>query len=48
MEVLELNQKEINALLDLIDFHDDLQEISEDLGVNVKKLYKKIAALKTY
>lgn len=48
MEVLELNQAEIRALLDLIEFHDDWEECSEQLGVNVAQLYDKVSALVTY
>jgi len=47
-EVLELNQKEIRALLDLIEFHDDWEELNEILGVDVVKLYDKVHALQTY
>ena len=47
-EVLELNQDEIRALLDLIEFHDDWDECSEQLGVNVAQLYDKVSALVTY
>lgn len=47
-EVLELTQDEIRALLDLIEFHDDWEECSEQLGVNVAQLYDKVAALVTY
>jgi hypothetical protein len=47
-EVLELNQAEIRALLDLIEFHDDWDECSEQLGVNVAQLYDKVSALVTY
>jgi hypothetical protein len=48
MEVLELTQDDIRALLDLIEFHDDWDECSEQLGVNVALLYDKVAALRTY
>ena len=48
MEVLELNQAEIRALLDLIEFHDDWDEVSEMLGTDIAKLYDKVAALRTY
>jgi hypothetical protein len=48
MEVLELTQDEIRALLDLIEFHDDWDECSELLGTDVVKLYDKVAALRTY
>ena len=47
-EVLELNQQEIRTLLDLIEFHDDWEECSEMLGVDVAQLYDKVAALVTY
>jgi hypothetical protein len=47
-EVLELNQADIRALLDLIEFHDDWDEVSEIVGVDVAALYDKISALVTY
>ena len=47
-EVLELNQDEIRALLDLIEFHDDWEVCSGQLGVNVAQLYDKVSALVTY
>jgi hypothetical protein len=47
-EVLELNQAEIRALLDLIEFHDDWDDVSELLGTDIAKLYDKVAALRTY
>jgi len=47
-EVLDLNQAEIRALLDLIEFHEDWDEVSEILGVNVAQLYDKVSALVTY
>ena len=47
-EMLELTQEEIRALLDLIEFHDDWEECSEQLGVNVAQLYDKVSALVTY
>ena len=48
MEVLELNQNDIRALLALIEFHDDWDEVSELLGTDIVKLYDKVAALRTY
>ena len=48
MEVLELNQNDIQALLSLIEFHDDWDEVSEMLGTDIAKLYDKVAALRTY
>jgi len=47
-EVLELNQADIRALLDLIEFHDDWDEVSEIVGVDVAALYDKVSALVTY
>jgi len=47
-EVLDLNQAEIRALLDLIEFHEDWDEVSEIVGVNVAQLYDKVSALVTY
>jgi hypothetical protein len=48
MEVLELNQNEIRALLDLIEFHEDWDEVSEIVGCDVAALYDKIASSVTY
>ena len=48
MEVLELNQNDIRALLALIEFHDDWDEVSELLGTDVAKLHDNVAALRTY
>jgi len=47
-EVLELNQAEIRALLDLIEFHEDWDEVSEIVGVDVALLYDKVSAMVTY
>jgi hypothetical protein len=47
-EVLSLTQDEIRALLDLIEFHEDWDECSEILGVDVAQLYDKVSALVTY
>ena len=47
-EVLELNQAEIRALLDLIEFHDDWNEVSEIVGVDVSALYDKVSSCVTY
>jgi hypothetical protein len=41
-------QDEIRALLDLIEFHDDWDEVSERLGVDLAQLYDKVAALHTF
>ena len=48
MEVLELNQNDIRALLALIEFHDDWDEVSELLGTDIAKLHDNVAALRTY
>ena len=48
MEVLELTQDDIEALLSLIEFHDDWDDVSELLGTDIAKLYDKVAALRTY
>ncbi len=48
MEVLELNQNEIRALLALIEFHDDYEEVSEVLCIDISKLYDKIKSIRTY
>jgi hypothetical protein len=48
MEVLELNQNDIQALLSLIEFHDDWDEVSELLGTDIAKLYDKVAAIHTF
>jgi hypothetical protein len=47
-EVLSLTQDEIRALLELIEFHDDWDECSEIVGVDVALLYEKVSALVTY
>ena len=47
-EMIELSQDEIRALLDLIEFHDDWDECSEQLGVDVAKLYDKVSSFVTY
>jgi hypothetical protein len=47
-ETLELTQDEIRALLDLIEFHDDWDECSEIVGVDVALLHDKVSALVTY
>jgi hypothetical protein len=37
-----LNHDDIRALLNLIEFHDDWDECSEQLGVDVAALYDKL------
>ena len=43
-----LNYSEIAALLSLIEFHDDWDEVSEMLGCNIMSLYDKLHALQEY
>mgnify|MGYP003352607362 CR=1 FL=1 len=40
-----LTQDDIQALLSLIEFHEDWDECSEQLGVDVEALYDKVSAL---
>ena len=47
-EVLSLTQDEIRALLDLIEFHDDWDEVSEIVGVDVHNLHHKVSEMVTY
>jgi hypothetical protein len=47
-EVLELNQAEIRALLNLIEFHDDWDEVSEIVGVDISALHDKVSSCVTY
>ena len=46
MEVLELNQNDIQALLSLIEFHDDWDEVSEIVGADVNALYEKLSEMR--
>ena len=46
--ITELNKDEILALLSLIEFHDDWDEVSETVGADVPALYDKLHALLTY
>jgi hypothetical protein len=45
MTIEALTQDEILALLSLIEFHDDWDEVSEIVGADVPKLYDKLQAL---
>ena len=38
----KFTQDELRALLDLIEFHDDWEELTEILGVYVSALYEKV------
>ncbi len=40
-----LTRDDICALLELIEFHDDWDEVSEIVGVDVTALYDKVSAL---
>ena len=40
-----LTFEELDAILALIEFHDDWDECSEQLGVDVTALYDKVSAL---
>ena len=46
--ITDLNKDEILALLSLIEFHDDWDEVSEIVGADVPALYDKLHALLTY
>jgi hypothetical protein len=41
-----LSFDEITALLDLIEFHDDWDEVSEIVGIDVPALYDKLAEMR--
>ena len=43
-----LNFEQIDALLALIEFHDDWDEVSEIVGVDVSALYDKVSSCVTY
>jgi hypothetical protein len=43
--IVMLNQSEIAALLSLIEFHDDWNEVSEHLGCDIVTLYDKLHAM---
>ena len=41
-------QDELSAILDLINFHDDWDQVSENVGTDVDKLYDKVVAMMSY
>ena len=41
-------QDELSAIADLITFHDDWEDVSEQVGVNVEQLYDKVIAQLSY
>ena len=45
MNDTQMTQEDIQALLALIEFHDDWSFVSEQLGVDVSVLYDKVSAL---
>ena len=45
MNNTQMTQEDIQALLTLIEFHDDWDEVSEIVGVDVSALYDKVSAL---
>ena len=45
MNNTQMTQEDIQALLALIEFHDDWDEVSEIVGVDVSALYDKVSAL---
>ena len=45
MNDTQMTQEDIQALLTLIEFHDDWDEVSEIVGVDVSALYDKVSAL---
>jgi hypothetical protein len=43
-----LTSNEISALLDLIQFHDDWDEVSEQVGTDVSVLFDKLSSMLSY
>ena len=41
-------QDELSAIADLITFHDDWEDVSERVGVNVEQLYDKVISQLSY
>jgi hypothetical protein len=41
-----LNFEELDTLLSLIEFHDDLDEVSEIMGTDVNALYEKLSEMR--
>lgn len=42
------SQDELSAIADLITFHDDWDDVSERVGVDVEQLYDKVIAQLSY
>lgn len=43
-----LTPDEISAIIDLIQFHDDWDEVSEQVGCDVEKLHDKLISMLSY
>ena len=46
MTLTSLTFEELDTLLPLIEFHDDLDEVSEIMGVDVNALYEKLSEMR--
>jgi hypothetical protein len=46
MTLTALTFKELDALLALVEFHDDWDEVSEIVGVDVAALYDKLSEMR--
>lgn len=46
MKALTLSFEELDALLALIEFHDDWEEVSEIVGADVALLYDKLSEMR--
>ena len=46
MTLTSLTFEELDTLLSLIEFHDDLDEVSEIMGVDVNALYEKLSEMR--
>jgi len=43
-----LTPDEISAIIDLIQFHDDWDDVSEQVGCDVEKLHDKLVSMLSY
>jgi len=46
MTLTSLTFEELDTLLSLIEFHDNLDEVSETMGVDVNALYEKLSEMR--
>lgn len=46
MTLTFLNFEELSALMELIEFHDDWDEVSEIMGINISALYDKLSEMR--